>query len=161
MPSPRRKNLGRHERYNEDHILALQTGHDYFWAFKREGISARVRRVEGSDDHEHNAKREAWELLGDEILAAWVEDKPLTRPWAWWKFTAPEPRQRIDGGVHPHDDPRRPVGFPKQLEWGIPRNVALVPGDTKAKYETEREYLERLDLLTDHEKTLTPQPKGN
>ena len=33
---------------------------------------------------------EAWEDLRGEIMAAW--QKPGKRPWAWWLFDSPAPR---------------------------------------------------------------------
>lgn len=41
--------------------------------------------------------REIWKKIRDEILADWVIEFPGTRPSAWWKWDAPEPRQRIGG----------------------------------------------------------------
>ena len=34
--------------------------------------------------------REAWEDCKSEIMTAW--DKPGRRPWAWWLFDSPAPR---------------------------------------------------------------------
>lgn len=33
-----------------------------------------------------------WEQQRDTLLAAWVQERPGTRPWAWWCFDAPEDR---------------------------------------------------------------------
>ena len=37
---------------------------------------------------------EVWAQLRDELLPAWIEKNPGTRPWAWWQVDAPEPRKR-------------------------------------------------------------------
>jgi hypothetical protein len=34
---------------------------------------------------------QAWALYGEQFLRTWVEVNPGSRPFAWWKFTAPEP----------------------------------------------------------------------
>jgi hypothetical protein len=34
---------------------------------------------------------QAWALYGEDFLRTWVEVNPGSRPFAWWKFTAPEP----------------------------------------------------------------------
>jgi hypothetical protein len=41
--------------------------------------------------------REAWADHGAAILADWIRARPGTRPWAWWRFGAPEPRRCIVG----------------------------------------------------------------
>jgi hypothetical protein len=40
----------------------------------------------------------AWEELREELIAEQVAETPGTRPWAWWKWDAPEPRRVITGG---------------------------------------------------------------
>src|SRR5262245_18508338 len=36
-----------------------------------------------------------WSEFGDQVLEEWIEAEPGTRPWAWWKWTAPGPRRVI------------------------------------------------------------------
>lgn len=33
--------------------------------------------------------RDLWEMVKDEILEAWISEKPGTRPRAWWRFDGP------------------------------------------------------------------------
>ena len=49
--------------------------------------------------HVHAAMRQVWLELRDELLAAWIAERPGTRPYAWWLFD--EPRWR------PEDRPER------------------------------------------------------
>lgn len=41
-----------------------------------------------------DASAEAWEEHGDEITEEYIENKPGHRPEGWWRFTAPEGRER-------------------------------------------------------------------
>lgn len=38
------------------------------------------------------AAREMWNEKRDALMASWVQERPGTRPWAWWTFDAPEDR---------------------------------------------------------------------
>ena len=62
--------------------LQLRTGFDYF--------------DEAWSDHpsatDLKEMRQAWQDCKDTVLAEHIERFPCTRPWAWWKFGAPEPR---------------------------------------------------------------------
>jgi hypothetical protein len=41
-----------------------------------------------------------WRRHGPTVLADWVRRRPGTRPWAWWRFDAPESRRtRTPGRV--------------------------------------------------------------
>ena len=105
----------------------------------------------------------AWEELREIVLRQWVAQHPMSRPWAWWHFDAPERRQRING-VHPHDNPERQRHCTQweaehphvarqhayKLWYGRP-SCLCIRDDFDARYESQREYLTRLNLLTDHE----------
>lgn len=137
----------RHD-YGEEHLLALQTGHDYFHAFPT------------PED-----RRTAWEDLRDEIMGEWIQKHPGTRPWGWWQFEAPEPRRRVDGKPHPFKNPERETKVAAwrevcpevaareahKLFYGKPA-VLIVPDDFAAAYEDELAYLRRLKLLTADER---------
>ncbi len=41
------------------------------------------------------AVKRAWKTHGRVVLADFVDQFPCTRPWAWWKFEAPESRKRL------------------------------------------------------------------
>ena len=88
---------------------------------------------------------------GDDFFFRHVEAKPLTRPWGWWEFEAPQPRRLIGGTQDPTD------GFPpwnttgkRWYFYGIPNPTRGAGGD--AEYEEEADYLRRLRLLLPEEK---------
>jgi hypothetical protein len=88
-----------------------------------------------------------WRAFADELLEAWVAERPGTRPWGWWRLEAPEPRQVLAG-----------VEFllPGVGEWawrgrdGLP---VCRPGAGPITVESEASYLRRLKLLLDDEET--------
>jgi hypothetical protein len=129
----------------QEHVDALLTGHDFCGAFNGAEI----------------AMRHAWDSLRDELLQQWIAEHPGTRPWAWWKFDAPELRRRVNG-VHPFENVERTahcrrVGIPEadylRIFFGKPGCLIPPPhaDDFDALYETELGYLERLGLLTEAE----------
>src|SRR5215204_3904336 len=60
----------------------LTTGHD---------ITAPMKHPSYHESNfDYTEKR--WYAVRDDVLAAWIEDRPGTRPSAWWRFEAPEPR---------------------------------------------------------------------
>jgi hypothetical protein len=79
-------------------------------------------------------KREAWDALRDEILEAWVQEYPGTRPSHWWRYDAPrmpigtwpgcywdgklpEPRLRLGGvGTPAHEV----LAFVPAFPFGVP-----------------------------------------
>ncbi|MCG2796635.1 MAG: hypothetical protein L6427_12400 [Actinomycetia bacterium] len=73
---------------------------------------------------------DAWRKWEARVLDHWRED-PLAnageRPWAWWQYEAPEPRLYF-GDLPPDEREPRPSIY-------------------DVDYETEDEYLERLNLL--------------
>lgn len=83
-----------------------------------------------TDENDEETPRFLWDELQDEIMEQHVKRRPGTRPHCWWLFDAPEDLRvvRID-----------------------PEYIACDEGRI---YETEHEYLTRLDLLTDHEKRI-------
>lgn len=48
---------------------------------------------------DRGAVRRAWKSVRDDLLRDWIEERPGTRPWAWWKFDLSEPRRRRIAGV--------------------------------------------------------------
>lgn len=38
----------------------------------------------------------AWDAVKDEILADWMQRHPCSKPFAWWRFDAPETRQESE-----------------------------------------------------------------
>ena len=127
MPRVKRRAHRRRTTWGQGHIIQLQTGHAYF---RDESFGNESRRTLDDD-----LMRAAWEELGDELLDDWITKSPGTRPYAWWRYTAPERRRRIgsmrlmsgrrgtedadyefvaDGRPHPFDDPTRQA---KVAEW--------------------------------------------
>ena len=40
--------------------------------------------------------RRAWQVVRHSVMRRWVRDHPMTRPPAWWRYSAPEPRDEAD-----------------------------------------------------------------
>lgn len=145
MPSPALKRKKRREKMTFWKIYHLLTGNVFFAG-------------EGFDQADAPAMKAAWVGLEGTILPIWVQYRPGTRPAAWWLFAAPERRQRIDGKPHPFDNPERAakiervgyVGDMNQLCFGKP-NFLIVRDDFDARYETEADFLARLNLLREGE----------
>lgn len=116
----------------------------------------------------------AWDVIGHQLLAEWIRAPrhdgsggPGTRPWFWW-YDGGHRRERIDGLPHPFDNPERQAlvaereqeyphmkGVHTRLYFGLP-NSLMVPDDFAAVYETQAEYIERLNLWLPGEKELLP-----
>lgn len=139
MPTNRRRRLQRQrpDIVSPRTIQRLESGHDFDALF------------DGPDLTEEEL-REAWEQLRETILADFIAKNPGRRPWAWWEYDAPEPRRQIAPGPKPVGDDR----------WfGMPRCYRGVP--PPEMYESEADYLDRLELLTDQEReTLARQSSG-
>jgi hypothetical protein len=97
-------------------------------------------------------RKEAWTENRD-FLMTLRNDEPSfstypqgTRPGAWWDYDAPEPRKLISGTF---------VAIGDDLFRGIPKRFEDKP---VAKWETEFQYLERLDLLFPGEKEVERKP---
>ena len=93
-----------------------------------------------------------WAEYGDAIVAEWISHSPGSRPWAWWKYTAPEPRRRLGGtGMavsekYPGVAPLWAYGLPIGWECGAPI------------FETQAAYLKRLGLLLPGERSPIHEP---
>jgi len=133
MPRKRRRKR-RATGWTETERVHLLSGHDFFGeGFGREGT--------GTFDEER--ARQAWFEIGDELVAEHIHRNGAgTRPWAWWRWSAPEPRRRVDGGAE------RPAGT--RLSFGRPAELRNTE-DFEAEYESEREFLARLGLLAKEE----------
>jgi hypothetical protein len=110
--------------------------------------------------------RAGWDELGERLTREHIRHHPGSRPWGWWHFDAPE-RRRCTSGQHKFDDPARQAFIAKHgiiddiynLRFGVPA-CSLPQDDWHATYDTESEYLDRLDLLTPTERT-TLTTKGH
>jgi hypothetical protein len=107
-----------------------------------------------SHEPSKDRQRELWETHGRDLLAFWISDPAewlragnvktfgspppaglFCRPSAWWEFSAPEPRRRIERRPGPWDQ--------DELWFGVPRF-----GMDQDSFETEKAFLLRhLDLL--------------
>ena len=149
MPRPRRKTKRRKPtEYTPAHIRHLLSGNDFF----------------GAGFPDNRSMQEGWESLRAEILPEWIREHPGRRPYAWWRFDAPEPRRRIDGRLHPFDDPERQEKIERIAQqpgtaadfaarmtetfFGLP--ARKYPADF-GRYESELDYLRRLGLLAANE----------
>lgn len=106
--------------------------------------------------------RQAWSEIGEELTAEWIAERPGTRPWGWWKFVAKEPRRCLSG-PHPFTNGARTrfLGDKAKLtRFGLPRMLVCptsapgCPDDFACRFESERDFLERLGLLTQAERNL-------
>jgi hypothetical protein len=89
-------------------------------------------------------------------LRAHIRGHPGTRPWAWWRYEAREPRRRLGGkGVSLRDD---------WSYWGTPGSYVYEYDDDQwdpPVYETQAAYLERLGLLLPEERVSTSAKQGD
>src|SRR5215216_2401874 len=65
-------------------LYRLETGHD---------ITAPMQYPH-YDEPNFDYTKKRWHAVSDDVLAAWIEARPGSRPPAWWRFEALEPRQR-------------------------------------------------------------------
>ena len=97
-----------------------------------------------------------WRDHGPKIMRSWIKSSPGSRPWAWWKFDATE-RRRCTSGKHPFDEPdfesqRRKTELDiAELRFGIPQYFSPEQIKSKVRFETEEDYLKRLNLMSDYE----------
>lgn len=122
--------------WSASHRRQLLSGHEFFGDGFGRGESLDLE-----------AAREAWGDLREEMLPEFIREHPFTRPWAWWRFDAPQPRkQRIDD----EDASVRVLG---PVDWfGCPSHFSAPPPE--GMFESERDYLTRLDLFTVEEREL-------
>ena len=145
MPRVSRRSHRRRVSYNDLHMYQLLAGHGFF--------------TEDLFGHHLNpdlvAIEKAWRLLQDDLLSLHVSKLPGTRPWAWWVFDAPEPRQCIEGE---HDCPRRDESMlrdNKTTYFGR-SPIYACPQCWEECHETQTAYLFRLNLLTPEEREIIP-----
>jgi hypothetical protein len=98
-----------------------------------------------------------WRDYGAEVITEWIADKPGTRPALWWRYIAPEPRQRIGGtGTPSHEAlanaPILAYGVP--LSWISAEDVRLLKLRCEAlddadppTFESQASFLARYKLF--------------
>ena len=128
MPRIKRRAHRRKLAWGKGHTDQLLSGHGYSFA---ENFGNESRGTLDED-----LMRSAWEELGAELLDGWIAENPFSRPYAWWRYAAPERRRRIgsirlksgrqrggddddcefidDGKAHPFDSDERNT---KIAEW--------------------------------------------
>ena len=105
-----------------------------------------------------------WREHAAQILPAWIEAKPGTRPSCWWTFDAPEPRRRLGGAVDPLAEvsayaPDHHLGIP--TDWVLPdgphadRGEAISPANPPI-FESQATFLDRHGLLEPGERDRLP-----
>jgi hypothetical protein len=124
MPRVRRRALARNDVLSDKAKVWLETGHDLLWF---------------ATDCTEEDLPELWERFGEEILADHIAQHPGSRPWGWWRWSAPEAPRLVESGGITILDVDNYYPWPEDL-------------DPHQQYETERDYLERLGLLTDAER---------
>ena len=162
---PKRKGVTQASRFNDKAIVALKEiiAQGQPWTESNErrphGFFDLFGLIRGSffgfalhychEDDEESQER-LWQALRDDILGEHIKHAPCTRPWAWWRFDAPETRRVV--GIDPmimgdetdrlpaFEDPTLPEFF-RGSYFGKP---SIVDGFL---YEDEEDYLRRLDLL--------------
>jgi hypothetical protein len=53
--------------------------------------------MDGLGDGPKSPLRALWGSVGGALTAAYANDRPGHRPWAWWRLEAPEMRRRLGG----------------------------------------------------------------
>jgi|WetSurMetagenome_2_1015567.scaffolds.fasta_scaffold776431_2 hypothetical protein len=93
----------------------------------------------------------AWVRHRAFLIAERIKEKPCTRPWAWWAFESPEPRQLIKGVCIPFPGCGLWCGIPSRYSWPNDDNINSVD---RPQWESESYYLWRLGLLMEGEKAV-------
>lgn len=92
--------------------------------------------------------RTIWRRIAPKILPVWIRHRPGSRPYGWWRFDAPEPRQLADGTKQDVPDwMTYSFGLPTAFQYREGKRIDF-------DYESESDYLYRTEKLTDFELTL-------
>lgn len=96
--------------------------------------------------------RGMWHEREEILLLRHIVDRPGTRPSAWWRWTAPEPRRQV-------------MGEGKFLDYGLRRCYFGIPMDWLSidpyalpVFETQFEYLSRHNLFFPNELSRAKAP---
>ena len=82
MPRKRRQVKVRAQNWDTAACQRILT-HGYWW----------FAEAPFGDPIDFDLVREAWDEIGPVLLVDWVGTSPGSRPWAWWRLDAPEPRR--------------------------------------------------------------------
>ena len=146
MPT-NRTHRRQHRRWTPEHRETLLTGRCYFHEHAPGFYLA-------SGDLNLNQIEAAWRELEDDLLARFVLDHPGARPWAWWRFDAPEPTRQWISGFDAFANGPVDLLVSEILDWGVGWYVSVGEGEFKDPpiVETQAGYLERHGLLIDVER---------
>jgi hypothetical protein len=134
MP-PRRRYLRRSRTaFKPGAVAQLLTGGNHLGGY---GVRHRP------DSFRWDDARAAWDDLRDDLLPEWIAEHPGRRPFGWWAFDAIEPRQLLPNTPDLAIDARLWFGLPLFF---APHSCPDAIDRPEAMYETEPDYLERLDL---------------
>lgn len=148
MPRVRRKAKRRND-YHPEEIKQLTTGvslmNPRFGTWHRQKINWPVLKA-------------AWRDLESDLLPEWIAENPFTRPVAYWLFDAKQPRLPVVGEqkLEALEWSRSQCHFRQYFFFNVNRRLGIDDGsrDSEAAFESEKQYLQRLDLLTDGERDL-------
>jgi hypothetical protein len=108
-------------------------------------------------EHDEDSQRALWEELKDDIVREHLKYSPGTRPWAWWKWEAPEMRRVVGVDRDPDDDDGTECPLPAFEDLNLPErfkdNYFGCPNVYDGHiYESELDYLKRHKLLLPEER---------
>jgi hypothetical protein len=100
----------------------------------------------------------AWRDLEAEILPEWIVSNPFTRPVGWLLFDAKQPRLPVVGeqAIESLEWSREHCHSRQYFFFDINRRLHIDDGSNNSEelFESEKQYLCRLNLLTDGERAL-------
>jgi hypothetical protein len=103
-----------------------------------------------------------WAEHRDAAVQHHIRREPGSRPLLWWRYSAPEPRQRL-GGTGTPSSPEFIYGVPRYWRFAgdhLSGGVVLSESDPPT-YEAEASYLRRLGLLLPGELRRIPRDDFN
>jgi hypothetical protein len=91
MPVKRRKGFRRRiaPELSTTSVFLMLNGNDFFGEWR--GSALEADQAWKSPEAEQYI-RNLWSGWREFLLTQWISHYPGTRPWAWWMFDAPEPR---------------------------------------------------------------------
>ena len=136
----------------------LQTGDHWAHRAQAAGLCGPWALFVEAPLEQHQLQR--WREHGAEVMEIHLRQWPGTRPYAWWRWSATEPRRVLTGA-----ELLKPTSTPSTWQWwwserfGIPAFNQIRPRGYVGvpSIESQAAYLLRLNLLTDEERgRLTP-----
>ena len=102
--------------------------------------------------------RAAWDDLRDELVPEWIEAHPFSRPLGYWEVDADQPRLPVSGeaAIEAREWMEAHQHYRQYSFLWLNRRLGITDDsrDEKAPFESEKQYLIRLDLLTESEREL-------